>query len=158
MSEELKPCHQCASDNIDVIDDDYETLILCVDCGYYLSAEAVGIEKTKKSWNTRPVEEALRVEIDRLNKILNLTLESGVASVKKLREENAKLRAENEHLKVGCYFKKYQDIKAALKKALPDDPYLENDVYCYRCGGNKFDDVHTPDCPWLAAGELLEED
>ena len=64
MSEELRPCPFCKSNNTTL--DYYEiscpqelgTIVVCNDCG--ASAKSI------VDWNTRPIEDELRAEIERL--------------------------------------------------------------------------------------------
>lgn len=62
MSDELRPCHLCAS--VDVVEDKYcissQPLAMCKDCGY---------TQFLCDWNRRPIEDTLRAELAESEKV-----------------------------------------------------------------------------------------
>ena len=69
MSEELKPCPFCGSDDIDVtytyVDDGLDYYAECTDC-YCRGAWEPTAAKARAAWNTRPIEDKLQARIDAL--------------------------------------------------------------------------------------------
>ena len=66
MSEELKPCPFCGGKAHFGENHDYHT-ICCNDCWYNIGASE-NKNTVIKHWNTRPIEDGLTEEIDRLRK------------------------------------------------------------------------------------------
>lgn len=65
MSEELKPCPFCGGEaETNMILFDSKEIISCSNRKCY--AHYTGFTTTRKAWNTRPIEDALRAENERL--------------------------------------------------------------------------------------------
>jgi Lar family restriction alleviation protein len=78
VSDELKPCPFCGSEKVHIVYCN-EAYGVCDSCGargksypdeYGHIAESIDREWAVKSWNTRPLEDALRANIDELEKQL----------------------------------------------------------------------------------------
>lgn len=71
---ELKPCQFCESNDIDILtyEEEYHTrkVAECMDCGARGSV-CDSKEEAIEAWNTRPAEDALKAEIERLKAALN---------------------------------------------------------------------------------------
>ena len=69
MSEEMKPCPHCGSDDIDVtytyVDDGLDYYAECTDC-YCRGAWEPTAAKARAAWDSRPIEDALQARIDAL--------------------------------------------------------------------------------------------
>lgn len=69
MSDELKPCPFCGSDDIDVtytyVDGGLDYYAECTDCYCRGAWEPTGA-KARAAWNSRPIEDALQARIDAL--------------------------------------------------------------------------------------------
>ena len=69
MSEELKPCPFCGSDDIDVtytyIEGGVDYYAECTDC-YCRGAWEPTPEKARAAWNSRPIEDKLQARIEAL--------------------------------------------------------------------------------------------
>ena len=59
MSEKLKPCPFCGHKDIGATDDGYAVCAYC--------EARMDVDTSNVSWNTRPIEDALRAEVERLN-------------------------------------------------------------------------------------------
>ena len=88
------------------------------------------------------------------------------AHIRKLTAENAALKAELESESAWArdYLAQYQaeharnlNLKAALRE-LRLDPYTTISAHFCKYCEIGIDDPHAPDCPWLKANELLDND
>lgn len=71
MSDELKPCPFCGSSHIRNIENGMgQNLTGCNSCGSRITYQIEDLELAAKVWNTRPVEDALRAENERLREAL----------------------------------------------------------------------------------------
>jgi len=143
MSEcqELKPCPFCGCENISIKVGVYRngdtSIVECEDCngGIETPDDAVAI------WNSRPVEDELRAEIEKLESALVDMMKLGINRVKDLRAENDALKAALRELRESQYRKHYAHFN----------------LTCNGCQALYGEDC-APDCPWAAAGKLLEEE
>ena len=148
MSEcqELKPCPFCGCENISIKVGVYRngdtSIVECEDCngGIETPDDAVAI------WNSRPVEDELRAEIEKLESALVDMMKLGINRVKDLRAENDALKAALRALVKTEYVLHYNSVEDV------------NEGYCPHCHRAKYVGEHHPDCPWVAAGKLLEEE
>ena len=92
-------------------------------------------------WQTRPVEDGLRAEIEKLESALVDMMKLGINRVKDLRAENDALKAALRELRESQYRKHYAHFN----------------LTCNGCQALYGEDC-APDCPWAAAGKLLEEE
>lgn len=110
MTQAVRPCPKCGSANIDADDNEVDGVV-CVDCGFWMDYHPIGRDETLDLWNERPLEDALRSEITRLNayadKLADALPEGGLpqdidtrrAANFALAQENHELRAEVERLR-----------------------------------------------------------
>ena len=63
MTQGLKPCPFCGGTNISVCDSTTLRTVFCHSCVIYITIE---------TWNTRPIEDALRAEVARLRAALDI--------------------------------------------------------------------------------------
>lgn len=71
MSEELKPCPFCEGEEIEIapgLKDDW--YIGCLTCDYQIRCKHSTEEDTVRYWNTRPAEDALKAENERMKEEL----------------------------------------------------------------------------------------
>ena len=62
----LKPCPFCGSGAIEVCAWENSTDISCLDCDYTIKCHDCDEEDAVDYWNTRPVEDALTAEVERM--------------------------------------------------------------------------------------------
>lgn len=117
MTQDVRPCPKCGSANIDADDNEVDGVV-CVDCGFWMDYHPIGRDETLDLWNERPLEDALRSEIARLNayadKLADALPEGGLPQDietrraanfalaqenHELRAEVARLRADNDYLR-----------------------------------------------------------
>ncbi len=68
MSEELKPCRKCGSQNMEFMGGFSKGkygIIICMRC-YNVGSATESRDEAIKEWNTRPIEDALREENERM--------------------------------------------------------------------------------------------
>ncbi len=68
MSDEMKPCPFCGKPGKTYLADNGETWVMCSydGCWFQPSAGAPGLSVRESGWNNRPVEDALRAQLDAL--------------------------------------------------------------------------------------------
>lgn len=93
MSEDLKPCPFCGSGAIEVSAWEDHTTIGCLDCDYGIRCQDCDEEDVVDWWNTRPAEEALKKEVERLKRELKLADSAAELTCLKLESEVKKLKA-----------------------------------------------------------------
>jgi Zn ribbon nucleic-acid-binding protein len=90
MSEELKPCPFCnRTDNLRVLSEGQINAVfgvVCYHCGCQFHCRADSEADAKIAFNTRPIEDALRAEIDQL-KHMYATQYGELAAVNKINGE-----------------------------------------------------------------------
>jgi Lar family restriction alleviation protein len=73
MSKDLKPCPFCGGEDTEIapgLKGDW--YIGCLTCNYQIRCEDCTEEDTVRYWNTRPAEDALKAENERLTEVLEL--------------------------------------------------------------------------------------
>jgi len=64
MNEELKPCPFCGKHNLaSFLTDNWGTIVYCIDC-YENTSNNCTARADALDWNTRPIEDELRVELE----------------------------------------------------------------------------------------------
>lgn len=63
---DLKPCEKCGGTDVYAISDPYDECVRCETCGWYIYID--DLETSIKKWNTRPIEDALQIKLDKYEK------------------------------------------------------------------------------------------
>lgn len=103
MDSELKPCPFCGKVDIEIVENEGEEWIMCDTC---TSAMMNISEASIENWNTRPIEDDLRAEIERIKSAAICAYCDGVVPIGSItlhvelcdKHPISKLRAENERL------------------------------------------------------------
>ena len=73
MSENLNPCPFCGGEDLSVhFDDGFSCYVWCGDCGSKTDNRHPTKKEAIKAWNTRPAEDALKAEVERLKNELGI--------------------------------------------------------------------------------------
>lgn len=72
MKPVLKPCPFCESDDLSVhLDDGFSYYVWCGNCGSQTDNDHLTEKEAIKAWNTRPAEDELKAEVERLKEELD---------------------------------------------------------------------------------------
>lgn len=71
LQKELLKCPFCGSDDLSVhLDDGFSYYVWCGNCGSLTDNDHLTEKEVIEAWNTRPAEDALKAEIERLKEAL----------------------------------------------------------------------------------------